>query len=87
MPGVRISSTPPAFVVPEGFLFKDVERGVGAEIPFIATILKRVDRSFPYYSTEDWREYFVWLSRISYRGAARRILRHAFAKPAHSHRA
>lgn len=62
-PDARVSRTPPSFVIPDGFQFDDKISRTQTDLPFVATVLKRVDRSFPFYSVEDWPHYFEWLSR------------------------
>jgi ppGpp synthetase/RelA/SpoT-type nucleotidyltranferase len=71
VPGVKLSSTPPAFVIPEDYRFVEPLAGAPAthrrydRVPLPIIFLKRIDRSFPLYSAAEWHNIFSWLAAAS----------------------
>jgi hypothetical protein len=70
-PGVKISRTPPAFVIPDDYRFVDPLAGVSLadrdydRTPLPITFLKRIDRSFPLYDAPKWQKIFSSLAGAS----------------------
>lgn len=70
MPEIRISSTPPSFVIPGDYRFVDPYIHSDAsrrlrDLPLPIAFLKSVDRSFPLYQADDWQRIFAFLGSAS----------------------
>lgn len=66
-PDIRVSTTPPAYVFPQGYQWTDasaasVFEGRLGHLPVLVSFLKTIDRSFPLYSPARWRQTFDALS-------------------------
>jgi ppGpp synthetase/RelA/SpoT-type nucleotidyltranferase len=71
VPDVRISSTPPAFVIPaeysvsEAFISASAVERAQERVPLPVMFLRRIDRSLPLYDTAGWQKTFSYLAAAS----------------------